>query len=271
MIKLILSDLDGTIIDTHNNCDPSVHDVLQDMRKDGIRFAICSGRPVDSYMHMLAHWHLEDVTDYLIGANGGEVLELSTGRREESCTLSEDTVREVIDIYEPMGLTPTLYAGRDLYVAEMTEQVKTVAARIGINPIKADILQVLDRPQVKEMFVLDPAKMEEVSAYAAAHPDPRWVCFKTAPDLFEIAHPALGKHVGMKVIEEMSGIRPEEIIAFGDTTNDIPMLERAGWGVCMANGSPDALAAADDTAPACAENGFAQYLRAHVSGGIFRK
>jgi len=48
MIKLIASDLDGTIIDANGNCDPAIAETIRRVRKLGVKFAICSGRPISS-------------------------------------------------------------------------------------------------------------------------------------------------------------------------------------------------------------------------------
>jgi hypothetical protein len=63
------------------------------------------------------------------------------------------------------------------------------------------------------------------------------------------------------------GIVAAEVVAFGDMPNDVPMLRWAGLGYAMTDGHPEALAAADRTAPPCRDDGVAQVLevllRAH--------
>ena len=56
------------------------------------------------------------------------------------------------------------------------------------------------------------------------------------------------------------GIRPEEVVAFGDMPNDVPMLKFAGLGVAVANAHPDALAAADEVTASNDEDGVAVVL-----------
>ena len=59
----------------------------------------------------------------------------------------------------------------------------------------------------------------------------------------------------------MNGYSLDEIIAFGDTSNDNEMLEVAGLGVCMMNGSDDTKAIADViTEKPCEEDGWAHYM-----------
>ncbi len=265
MIRLIASDLDGTIIDANNACDPSVPEAIAHYRAKGVRFAVCSGRPIDSVQPLLHGWGLDSCSDYIIGSNGGEVLETASGKRQTAYMLEPEVLHDIIDIYEPMGLIPTLYDGMKLYVSRKTEETDIVAKRIGVNAVEADIRALTVKPELKEMFIVRPDLMEEAEQYAASHPDPRFNGFRTAVDLLEFSHPLLAKDVGLRIIGAMMHITQNEMMAFGDTTNDIQMLEYVRYGVVMENGTDDAKRAAWAIAPSVTEKGFARFLRARLS------
>lgn len=265
MIRLIASDLDGTIIDANNHCDPRIPETLNHYRRLGVKFAVCSGRPIDSVLPLLDGWNLREVSDYIIGSNGGEVLECSTGKRQEAYTLSPEVLREVIDLYEPLNVIPTLYDGMTLYVSRISEITETVARRIGVNCVVGDIRALTVKPELKEMFVVQPEDMEKVERFAAEHPDPRFTGYKTAVDLFEITNPLLAKDVGIQIIGAMMHITPNEMMAFGDTTNDIQMLQYVRYGIAMENGSDDAKAVSYAIAPSVNECGMAAYMKAHLT------
>lgn len=265
MIRLIASDLDGTIIDAKGQCDPRVIASIQRVRKLGVKFAVCSGRPISSVLHLLEGWGMKDACDYIVGSNGGEVYEIARDKKVKAYTLDAPLIHEIIDLYEPLGLVPTLYGeGEELFVQEINEHVEGVAKRIEMQLTVADIKEVIKEPQIKEMMIVDPAKMDEVEAFYKQHLDDRYIGFKTAVDLFEFNHPLLAKDVGIQIIAANMHITPEEIMAFGDTTNDIDMLKYVKYGIVMENGTDDAKAVAYDIAPPVTEAGFAQYLDEHL-------
>ena len=270
MIRLIASDLDATIIDSRNQCDPSVSQAIERLRNMGVKFAVCSGRPIDSVTGLLKDCGLEGITDYIVGSNGGEVLEVASGKRTRAYPLSVETLLEIIDLYEPLGLIPTLYDGTTLYTEKITPHTRVIEQRIGVHLVQAEIRKVLKEPQVKLMFMMEPENMEKAEAFAKAHPDPRYVMFKTADDLFEVSHPLLDKSVGLRIISAMMQINPTEMMAFGDTTNDIGMLEYVRYGICVDNGTDDAKAAALAIAPSVNEQGFATYLNDHLVTPVFK-
>lgn len=269
MIRLAACDLDGTIVDASGNCDPSVARTVKRLRENGIRFAICTGRPVGSIMHLLKHWRLDGITDYIIGTGGGEVYDCASGKTEKFFTLEPEVILEIIDLYEPLGLIPTWYRGKDLFVQKKTADTERVGRRAYVDVYEADVRSLIAQPEIKEMFVLDPALMEKTEAFYQNHQDSRYVGFKTAFDLFEFNHPSLSKHVGLKAVGEMMNITPDEMIAFGDTTNDLEMLKYVKYGICMASGTVDAKAAAFDVAGSVGEQGFAEYCSRHLKTNIF--
>lgn len=264
MIRYIVSDLDGTLIGTHNECNPSVIETLKRIKAMNIRFSLCSGRPVNSVKGMLEGWGLLPYTDDLIGSNGGEILDLHTGERTISYTMPKEVVKKMIEEYEALGLIGTVYGNTNLYVSRNSEEVEKVAKRLGLSIHVTDLYEKLQDPIVKEMFVVEPFLMKEVEAYYETHLSEDYIAYKTAFDLFEFTHPKLTKAVGVQMVAEKYGFQKDEIIAFGDTTNDIPMFEYVGYGICLENGSKDAKKKAFRIAPSIQENGFSSFLDKHL-------
>ncbi|MCI5773498.1 MAG: Cof-type HAD-IIB family hydrolase [Erysipelotrichaceae bacterium] len=264
MIKLIASDIDGTLINSQSECSPKTIAALKAAKAQGIKFAICSGRPVSGIKPLLALWKLEDIVDYIVGMNGGEVLNIQADKFVTCYPLAEDVIKELMDEYEPMGYIPTYYDETGLYCQTITADVIDVATRTATPYFQGDVRALTKGAQPKLMFILPPDKMVDIESYYQAHQDPRYVAFKTAKDLFEFSHPLLAKDIGIKIICAQLGIDMQQVLAFGDTTNDIQMLQEAGIGVCMANGTADAKAVADYITDSCDEDGIANYLNKYV-------
>lgn len=69
------------------------------------------------------------------------------------------------------------------------------------------------------------------------------------------------KATGLARLAEMLGVPQREVVAFGDSRNDVPMLGWAGHGVAMGQAPEEVKAAADEVAPGCDEDGVARVLR----------
>jgi hypothetical protein len=88
--------------------------------------------------------------------------------------------------------------------------------------------------------------------------------------MVEIAALGVSKASTLAELAVERGVDPEDVVAFGDMPNDVPMLHWAGRGVAVADGHPEALAAADEIAPACVEDGVAQVLERLLPAGPVR-
>lgn len=100
----------------------------------------------------------------------------------------------------------------------------------------------------------------ELAAEARLCCGPGLVVTHAGPRIVELLPAGFDKATGLSRVCEVLGAGPQEVVAFGDMPNDIPMLRWAGHGVAMANGHPDLKAVADEIAPANDQDGVAVVL-----------
>lgn len=114
----------------------------------------------------------------------------------------------------------------------------------------------IDKGSIVQREGVDPALVEElVSALEGV-----MVPVASGHDCVDVIMPGRHKVFGLGVLLEHSGLAWEQVAAFGDSANDVEMLEAAGTGVAMAGSSEPALAAADAVAPDNAEDGVLAVL-----------
>ena len=104
------------------------------------------------------------------------------------------------------------------------------------------------------------------AALRAAFPD--GACFfKSKPHYLEIAPEHVDKGRALAFIADYYGLAPDEVMAFGDGQNDVPMFAFAGEGYAMANGCAEARMQAAHIAPPNTEDGVAAVIEAHLRDG----
>ncbi|MCW2553517.1 MAG: hypothetical protein QOK45_569, partial [Mycobacterium sp.] len=84
--------------------------------------------------------------------------------------------------------------------------------------------------------------------------------YSTNNGLIEVVPIGVSKATGVDQVARPLGITAEDVIAFGDMPNDIPMLLWAGLGVAMGNAHPEAKAAADEVTAPNSDDGLARVL-----------
>ena len=78
--------------------------------------------------------------------------------------------------------------------------------------------------------------------------------------LLEVSASGITKATTLAKVADQLGVEPDDVVAFGDMPNDLPMLGWAGTAYGVANAHPDVLAAVDRVAPANDDDGVAQVL-----------
>lgn len=232
MIKLIVSDVDGTLLPEGTaDLNPELYDVIRKLKEKGMVFAAASGRQMNS-----VHKVFEPVADeiYFISNNGGYVKyqENVLACRTFKPVLAKeilDYIRNMKNVFylvtSPEGdftdckdpeMLEWLREGYQIVITELRDVEEQIHHLVKISIFVKD----LDAVQAAKPAKKDFAGKANVTA-AGDH----WVDF-TAP----------GSEKGNAVAELQTrlGVTPEETMAFGDNHNDIGMLERAGESYAVA-------------------------------------
>ncbi len=233
MIKLIASDLDGTLLPEGTaDINPEIFEVIGRLQAAGITFVAASGRNYGSIMSVFGQMEQEltvisDNGGY--GARGGVGMYCNSFPKE----LLREVVtaaREVKDAWMMASAARNTYTDRNdpKYIDWMHEGYK-----LDIRLVE-DLLTV-EEPLVKvalytfgedASFAIEPLRQRLGAKTAVALSGERWI---------DITMPGANKGAALAQIQHALGITPEETAAFGDNGNDISMLKRAAESYAVAN------------------------------------
>lgn len=247
-IQLIVADMDGTLVNEERQMLPETREALNNLHKQGVLFGIATGRPLGEVMYAVPKkWGLDFEADMFIGMNGGHLFDKKTNCFEKFNELQPETLKELIDFMKPFHVNPFVYVGENQLVAEYDKTQEETKRRHNISIRIADKIEELyeeARPNILFRLYAD-EDMKKVEEHVAKHPSDIYVGFKTQFDLMEFQDKKLNKGATLEYYSKKFSIPLENIMAFGDTTNDNELLKRAGVGVCMKNGTSDTKACAD--------------------------
>ena len=120
---------------------------------------------------------------------------------------------------------------------------------------------LLSAPAVKLLVRKTGMASSELAARLARHVGILGdITYSTNDGLVEISAIGISKAVGVDEVARRWEISAEDVVAFGDMPNDVPMLRWAGHGVAMGNAHPEAVAAADEVTAPNGEDGLALVL-----------
>ena len=238
-LKMLVADIDGTLIQKGGTIAPITKAAIERLHKDGVLIVPASGRPVDRrVLDKAKEWELSFGFDYLIGMNGGDVYDASTQTTNHYHMLNKDVAKRIIDVLYDFG-TIIIYkkAYDEVLVNRIDQHIIESEIRNNSNVFvtsKEDMcgfdigkleINFKDEDEQKLLDLVASVKTDEFETVISF------------PGTLEFVHPLLNKGEGVKEIQRRTGIKKEEIIAFGDMENDIGLFETAGTSVCMLNGS----------------------------------
>jgi Cof subfamily protein (haloacid dehalogenase superfamily) len=223
----------------------------------GAPFVIVTGRPV--------RW-MKSIADQLghrgvaVCANGAVLYDLHTEQVVDSWLLSTVAAREVVDRLRA-ALPGIAFAVEHLdegFAHEPAYRPRWDSK----DPItQGPVEQLLSEDVVKLLARHEELGSDELLAAArAAVGDGAELTHSSSDGLLEISALGVSKASGLATVAEQHDVGRQDVLAFGDMPNDLPMLTWAGWGVAVANAHPEVLAAADEVCPSNDDDGVAQVL-----------
>ena len=278
MIKLIAFDLDGTVFDDHKRIRPATRRMLEKAAGRGIEIVPATGRP---YKGLCSEVERLRGVRYVLTTNGGGIYERETGACIYQDCMRLEELLSLLSRLDELDVMADAFVQGDSY---MTRSKVPLIDRIdGPEEIKDYIRR--SRTVVEDQVATLRERgddVEKLTINFASDGSGRRIDYDKAWRILEDFsgfHPVSG---GMKNIEvtaegvskasallwlgEYLGIKPEEMIAFGDSGNDIDMLQAAGIGVAMGNAEEEAKAAADFVTLSNTEDGIVYALKKFVSG-----
>lgn len=267
-LKLLIADIDGTLVNEERDMMPITLKVLKDLHKRGVYLGIASGRPLGIHIYENAlEWGIDFPFDVWIGMNGGQLQDNVNDTYDEFYKLKPEYIKEIIELMAPFDANPFIYIGEDMLSKDVDEMMYASMKRHNINCTQVEKMADFWKEDTnKILFRLADAKMmPEIEKYCSEHQSPNYAYFKTQPTMMEFQDARINKGVAMKAFCEHNNIDLADVVAFGDTTNDNEMLKDAGLGVCLKQGSDDTKACADViTDYTNDEDGMGRYILDHI-------
>ena len=242
MIKLIASDMDGTLLpEGTNRINPEIYDIIRALQNKGITFVAASGRNYESVMGVFGC--MEDELT-VISDNGGFVCRHG---KELACNgFPRELLEEVVQAARKM---PDVWimasAARGTYTDQNHPKYVTwVREGYKMNIRIVDDLLNVDEPLIKVALYTYAADASTVAAPLREHFGDRVSIALAGERWVDMMVPGISKGQALSHIQQTLGITPAETAAFGDNGNDIPMLRCAGESYAVANARPEVKQAA---------------------------
>ena len=248
-IKLIATDLDGTLLDDQKRIPEENLAALKEAYENGILVALASGRMLSNVERTEALLGLDCI---LIAYNGGKVAGPRSSGRPLLIhrPLPADVAQVFVEFSHETGLLLNFYDDEILFAEDGGDRrrfMELYTRRTGVPyQIVGDLRREFAGVSPTKLIVLaDPPEAARVVETLRARVGDRACISRSEPEYVEITAPGVDKGAILGPVASQFGVSIEEVMALGDADNDITMLRAAGLGVALANAPERVRAEAD--------------------------
>lgn len=261
--KLIVSDFDGTLLNSKNEITQCVKNAINEYVDCGGIFAVCTGRMLKSILPRVKDLGLKGL---VVAYQGSVIADIQSGRIIRKNSISSENVAAVCGYAERFGFTCNTYSEEILYSStlpsdglETYEKVTGVKA-VNVNIPMSEFIIQKNLACHKITFLVDPIKREYLYGLLKKEFDEKFDVTCSAAILVEISPKGDNKGVALKFIADYYNIDMDSTVAIGDNLNDLPMIKAASVGVAVGNAVEELKREADYVSVSNDENAVAKII-----------
>ena len=256
--RVVATDLDGTVVRSDGTISARTKNALTAAADAGAMVVIVTGRPprwLRGIAEATGHHGLA------ICANGAIVWDLHDERVVASYPIDVDTVRDIASVLR-------------MELPDLGFAVESIDARFGHEPsyrprwntddqtLVAELEALLSQPVAKLLARHEGLTADELLARArtVVAEETATLTHSSREGLLEISAAGVTKASTLTAVCAQHGFGAEDVVAFGDMPNDLPMLAWAGRSFAVGNAHPEVLHAVDEVTASNDDDGVAQVL-----------
>ena len=261
MIKMIATDIDGTILKWGLDFSPAMKSCVKRLKEAKVKMVLVTGRMHCAALPVAKELGLETP---IISYQGG-LIKTYDGETLFQENLNSDYAKEIIKWARENNIHINLYLDDKLFVEHDNDIVKsyTDGKFIDYTVCNFDDLEIKNVNKILAIDLTDPEKVTGwVNLLREKYPDLYIV--KSTPYFCEIGSKDAKKSKGVQFLCHMWGIKPEDVLTIGDQNNDIDLVKCGGIGVAMGNGTPELKECADFVTDTVENDGFVKAINKFV-------
>ena len=235
-IKLVVSDMDGTLLNSKGKVSDRFFNIYKQLQENDITFCAASGRQHNSIVEKL-HPIKEDI--FVIAENGGIATKGKKILLEKALPANE--IKNAIPLIRTLENANLVLCGKNgAYIESDDESFIGLFQEYYSKYYQvADLTEVVEKTIFFKMAIYHPTSSEKFLYPELKHLEKDFLLKISSPNWLDISSKQTNKGNALQVVQQRLNISKEETLVFGDYHNDIEMMQQAGCSVAMQNGHQD--------------------------------
>lgn len=246
MIKLLASDLDGTIMDNQNQITNHDLKVINQLNQSKINFAICTGKTYSMTKNICNTLN----PTYGIFGNGTQIINLRTGEEISRKVISNEKALDCLKIANKSNLHAHIYTDTKMIVQQSLKYMAFRNYKLYKDQLQIEIVESLEdyikmqNPSILKFVIAGENDLQEIKNKIEQINEVMAISIKQYAqyrdkiinqeyEYLDIVPKKVTKYTALKQLGHYLNIHNEEVMAVGDNMNDIEMIRNAGVGVAI--------------------------------------
>ena len=243
--RLAVFDMDDTLLGPDKQLSPENLKALALLRADGVEVVIASGR---HHRSIMAFEEQLGFKGWIISSGGAVVQHAETQEMLYEVTVPHELGLELFERGQARGISILGYHSSGIFCDRQTEWTHLYTRRIKQVPV-TDIPALIGSGLQKLIWMREAQLIGELTPIMQQDYRDRLYVVNTEREMLEFLNPQANKALATQALAKKLGIAREQVLAFGDGNNDVPILEWAGMSVAMDHGRESAKRAAKKVSP----------------------
>lgn len=263
--KMIVLDMDDTLLRDDHTISERTKKALMDAQELGVKVVLASGRPTFAMRETAKELNLEKYGSFILSFNGAKIIDCKTEEEIFASTLPPETVHRLYDLSRRENVWIHTYIGDEI-ITEENNPYTNIENEITGLPIKnvPNLIAAVNEPVVKVLMLEDGEKLVHVEKKLQEELQGQLSVMRSKPFFLEFLEVGVTKGSSLNMLIQKLGIQREEVIAMGDSYNDLAMIEFAGLGVAMGNAPDDIKEIADYVTDTNMNDGVAKVVEEFI-------
>ena len=262
-IALVISDVDGTLVDHDKHLSPATADAVRRLREAGVPFTLISARPPSGVLPLVTTLGIEGP----VGAfNGGTIFKapdyLADGTTVERHTIDPAVVRGMFALMEGQPVSAWVFS-EGKWHADTLDNPHVPHERIAANQeptVLADMTHLYDRADKVTFISDDPVLLGRLTREGHDRYGAKATIGQSQTYYLDITDLAANKGTGVEALARAHDVALAQVAVLGDMNNDVPMFDLAGFSVAMGQAPDDVKARADAVSTSNDDDGVAHAI-----------
>lgn len=263
--KMIVLDMDDTLLRDDHSISTRTKEAIEKAQKQGVKVVLASGRPDYAMKETAKDLGLDEHGSYIVSYNGAIIIDCKTDEIIFERSLSKEIAHELYDFSKEHNVHLHTYWNDDI-ITEKNNEYTEIEANITGMEIKTidDFKKAVKGNVIKVLMLEDPEYLKKVELKLKPQLKDKLNMTISKPFFLEFMDKGIDKGASLSRLIDRLGIKQEEVIAMGDSYNDLSMLKFAGLGVAMANSPDDIKSEVEYITDSNMEDGVAKVIEKFV-------